>query len=53
LREAGAGLLEGGEEVRYNRPRTRHDPLLAAPAPWLRRLAPALEAALASMGRRA
>jgi len=53
LREADAGLLEGGEEVRYNKARTRHEPLLAAPARWLPRLAPALAAALASTGRRA
>ena len=53
LREAGAGLLEGASEVRYNQPRTRHDPLLAAPVEWLARLAPALRAALAPPGRRA
>ncbi len=53
LSEAGAGLLEGGAEVSYNRPRTLRDALLAAPADWLQRLAPALQAALASPGRRA
>ena len=45
LREAGGGLIEGGEEIRYNTPRTRREPLVAAPAPWLARLAPALAAA--------
>jgi myo-inositol-1(or 4)-monophosphatase len=39
LREAGAGLREGGEaEISYNQARTRHDPLLAAPLEWLPRL---------------
>ncbi len=47
LSEAGAGLVEAGAEVSYNQPRTRHDPLLAAPAAWIERLAPALAAALA------
>jgi myo-inositol-1(or 4)-monophosphatase len=45
LHEAGAGLLEGGRQVRYNQLRPRHDPLLAAPAEWLARLAPAFAAA--------
>ncbi len=52
LREAGAGLLEGGAEVSYNQARTRHDPLLAAPRAWLARLAPAF-AAVSPPGRRA
>jgi myo-inositol-1(or 4)-monophosphatase len=47
LREAGGGLVEGGVEVSYNQPRTRHDSLLAAPSAWLTRLIPALD------GRRA
>ena len=47
LREAGAGLVENGGQVSYNQPRTRHDPLLAAPASWLPRLAGALPAARA------
>jgi myo-inositol-1(or 4)-monophosphatase len=47
LREAGGGLFEGGVEVSYNQPRTRHDSLLAAPSAWLTRLSPALD------GRRA
>jgi myo-inositol-1(or 4)-monophosphatase len=42
LREAGGGLVEGGVEVSYNQPRTRHDSLLAAPSAWLTRLSPAL-----------
>jgi myo-inositol-1(or 4)-monophosphatase len=58
LREAGAGLLEAGlledgEEVGYNRASTRHAPLIAAPAPWLPRLAQALATTLAAAGRRA
>ncbi len=47
LREAGGGLVEGGVEVSYNQPRTRHDILLAAPSAWLSRLSSALD------GRRA
>ena len=47
LREAGGGLVEGGVEVSYNQPRTRHDSLLAAPSAWLTQLSPALD------GRRA
>jgi myo-inositol-1(or 4)-monophosphatase len=42
LREAGAGLYEGGGEVSYNQPRTRHDRLLAAPREWRSLLASAL-----------
>jgi myo-inositol-1(or 4)-monophosphatase len=42
LREAGAGLREGGAEISYNQARTRHDPLLAAPLEWLPRLASAV-----------
>ena len=49
LKEAGAGLREAGQELRYNGPRTRRAPLIAAPAPWLARLAPAF----AISGRRA
>jgi myo-inositol-1(or 4)-monophosphatase len=47
LREAGAGLYEGGEHVSYNQPRTRHDRLLAAPREWRELLAPALARARA------
>jgi myo-inositol-1(or 4)-monophosphatase len=47
LREAGGGLFEGGVEVRYNQPRTRHESLLAAPNAWLSQLSLALD------GRRA
>jgi myo-inositol-1(or 4)-monophosphatase len=47
LREAGGGLVEGGVEVSYNQPRTRHDSLLAAPSGWLSQLSSALD------GRRA
>ena len=42
LEEAGAGLVERAREVSYNQPRTRHDPLLAAPREWLARLGPAV-----------
>ena len=49
----GRGSSKTASEVRYNQPRTRHDPLLAAPVEWLARLAPALRAALAPPGRRA
>ncbi len=47
LSEAGAGLLEDGDEVGYNKASTRHAPLIAAPASWLPRLAQALTATLA------
>jgi myo-inositol-1(or 4)-monophosphatase len=47
LAEAGAGLVEGAAQVSYNQSRTRHDPLLAAPAEWIARLAPAMQAASA------
>jgi myo-inositol-1(or 4)-monophosphatase len=53
LREAGGGLIEDGGEIVYNKASTRHAPLLAAPAPWLPRLAQALATTLASAGRRA
>ena len=40
LQEAGAGLAEGGRQVRYNQASTRHDGLVAAPREWLARLSP-------------
>jgi myo-inositol-1(or 4)-monophosphatase len=53
LREAGAELLEGGSEVRYNQSDTRHGPLLAAPREWLARLTPAFAGIAPPPGRRA